>query len=454
MNISARRSIVVTLVFAAYVLAGKVALRVAFAYPGVSPIWLPAGVALAAFLLAGYRVWPAVLLGTVFVSLTTKGSLAASIAIGVGTTLDGLLGAYLVQKFTGGSDVFNTAHRIFRFTALMAVASTPIGATVGATTLWFAGLENGAAYRTVWTALWLADLTGVLLVTPLVILWATAPRLRWRPAESLEAVLLFALLITITLLVFAGVSFPGLEHYPLEFLCVPFLLWAAFRFGRREVALVMALIAAIAAWGTYLGDGPFVRQTAHESLFLLQAYLGVTAVMSLALAAVVAESKQGQEQLRELSMTDALTELGNYRHLIEVLRAEIGRSGRTKRTFAVLFIDMDGLKQINDRYGHLAGSRALCRVADALRRCCRSTDMPARFGGDEFAVVLPETGEIGGYQLATRISQRLLLDDLTPAISVSVGVAEFPRDGATPSALLGAADGDLYKRRHPNAITS
>jgi diguanylate cyclase (GGDEF)-like protein len=137
----------------------------------------------------------------------------------------------------------------------------------------------------------------------------------------------------------------------------------------------------------------------------------------------------------------------NYRRLIELLRAEIARSGRTRRPFAVLFIDMNGLKKINDKYGHLAGSRALCRVAETLRQSCRTTDTPARFGGDEFAVVLPETADEGGQLVLGRVAERLANDTDRPQLSVSGGVAVFPRDGDTPTLLLRAADQALYEAK-------
>src|SRR5213080_392593 len=156
------------------------------------------------------------------------------------------------------------------------------------------------------------------------------------------------------------------------------------------------------------------------------------------------ERKQAESQARLLAVTDPLTGLGNYRRLLDVLHVEIERSGRTGRPFAVLLLDLDGLKKINDRYGHLIGSQALCRLADVLRVHCRAIDTAARYGGDEFAVILPETTAAAARLVASRIRSRLATDNLQPPLSVSIGVAVYPQDGETIEALLRTADRELY----------
>ena len=161
----------------------------------------------------------------------------------------------------------------------------------------------------------------------------------------------------------------------------------------------------------------------------------------------VTRQREVEDHLRRLAASDSLTGLANYRHLVDVLDFEIKRSNRTNRQFALLFFDMDGLKRINDRHGHMAGSQALCRLADVLVSCCRGIDTPARFGGDEFAVVLPETNAEEANLVARRICERIANDGNEPRLSVSVGVAVYPHNGDTIEKLLREADSALYSMK-------
>jgi len=432
----------------AYFVAGKLGLRLAFVNASATAVWAPAGIALAAFLTLGYRVWPAILLGAFLVNATTAGSVGTSITIAVGNTLEGLAGAYLVNRFAHGRNAFDRAQDVFKFTAVAAVASTTVSATCGVTSLAVAGFANWASYGWIWLTWWLGDAAGDLVVAPFAVLWSTRSWGRWSRTKILEAAFLLLSLALVAEVVFGGLFPSEVKDYPLEFLCIPFLVWAAFRFGQREVATAVVVLSGIAIWGTLLGLGPFARGTQNEALLLLQAFMGVTGVMTLALAAVVSERKAAEEQLRRIAVSDALTGLGNYRQLMAMLALEIRRSQRTGRPFTVVFLDVDDLKRINDRHGHLAGNRALCRVADALRASCRAMDTAARFGGDEFALILPETEEGAARHVAARIADHIGSDPEEPAVSVSLGAALYPRDGGTGEELLGAADRALYDAKH------
>jgi diguanylate cyclase (GGDEF)-like protein/PAS domain S-box-containing protein len=161
----------------------------------------------------------------------------------------------------------------------------------------------------------------------------------------------------------------------------------------------------------------------------------------------VTEQHAREGRLREQAESDSLTGLANHRRLFEVLHTEISRSKRTGREFALMLLDVDQFKRINDQYGHLVGDRALCRLTNALRTCCRSIDTAARQGGDEFALVLPETGAADAALVGERICELLAKDQEEPVLSVSVGVAAYPRDAESVGPLLYAADAALYEMK-------
>jgi diguanylate cyclase (GGDEF)-like protein len=165
------------------------------------------------------------------------------------------------------------------------------------------------------------------------------------------------------------------------------------------------------------------------------------------LGGTLLDNAQLFDQVSHLAASDSLTGLANHRRLLETMETEIQRSRRTGRQFAVLLFDLDGLKKINDKYGHLMGSRAIKRLGIVLRDNSRAIDTPARFGGDEFALVLPESGKYEAEQAATRIREQLATDGEEPVVTVSVGQAVYPMDGTSIEQLLGAADAALYKMK-------
>jgi diguanylate cyclase (GGDEF)-like protein len=432
---------------AVYFAAGKLGLKLAFVNASATAVWPCTGIALAAFLILGYRVWPAILAGAFLVNQTTAGSVPTSLGISVGNTLEGVVGCYLVTRFAAGREAFERAQDVFKFAFLAGVVSTAVSATIGVTTLALAGFASWTIYGSIWSTWWLGDAVGAVVVTPLLILWWENPRLNWTRKQLIELVLLFLGLFFTGWIIFGGRFHAALKNYPLEYLCIPFLIWAAFRFGRRKAATAIFLLAAIATWGTSQGFGPFARESQNTSLLLLQSFIGIMAVTAMTLAAEFTEHQRTDEYVRQLAVTDPLTGLANYRRLLDALDSEIKRYDRAGRPFAVVLLDMDGLKMINDTYGHLVGTEAICRLANILRIHCRAMDTAARYGGDEFVLVLPETESPDALRVANRIAERLSTDGDDPPVTVSTGTAVYPHDGKTIDELLAAADHVLYLKK-------
>ena len=162
----------------------------------------------------------------------------------------------------------------------------------------------------------------------------------------------------------------------------------------------------------------------------------------------ITERKRAEAEVHHLAASDPLTGLANYRRLFDSIETEMKRSGRTGRTFVLLLLDVDALKKINDTHGHLAGSRALCRLGHTIRLQCRAIDTAARHGGDEFAIVFPETDTEGAKSLVRRVAQKLAEDGEEPSLSFSFGLSVYPNDGDTANELLEMADHGLYAMKH------
>ena len=287
-----QRLAILALLTAGYFLVGKAGLGLAYLNDSISLVWPATGMAIAALLLLGKRVWPAIAVGAFLVNVTTTGSLGTSLGIATGNTLEALAAAWLANRWAAGWRAFERAQDIFRFAFLAVFLATAVSATMGVTSLCLGGLAAWDDYGRLWSHWWLGDVVGGVIATPLIVLLITQPRPRWTTRQWIEAALLFTGLFFVGAILFGGLVYEVSQEYPLTFLYIPFLFWTAFRFGPREASLATLVISALAIGGTVEGRGRFSDLPPGQSLLLVQAFLGVVAMTTLAVAASVSERKR------------------------------------------------------------------------------------------------------------------------------------------------------------------
>ena len=274
---------------AAYFAAARVGLLAAVAQPVVSSAWPPSGLALAALLLLGLRLWPGIALGTFLLNWTAGVSAVGAAGIATGNTLEAVAAAWLLTRVVDFRPSLERVRDVIALVVVGALASTTLSATLGVASLWASGAVAPDALRRLWFVWWSGDALGDVLVAPLVLTWARAAR---PPSRGLEAAGLLAALLLLTAL---------LLHNPLSYVYAvfPLVVWAALRFGSRGTATAAGVVATLTIWYTLHGLGPFVASTPTENLALLQTFLGLTAVTGLMLAAVVTERGAAERALEQ-----------------------------------------------------------------------------------------------------------------------------------------------------------
>jgi signal transduction histidine kinase/CheY-like chemotaxis protein len=289
----AAKVLLIALVAGAYFLAGKIGLRFASVHVSASPVWAPAGMAIAFLLMFGTSVWPAILAGAFLVNVTTVASPVTAASIAIGNTLEGVLGAWLLQRYAHGVHAFESPPDIVKSAFLAGFLSPTVGAMIGVASILLNQPASLEQFAVIWLTWWMGDATGILIVTPAILLWTQHPRIEWNRRERLELAFLILVLLVTCAVIFGPLMNTG-HKYPLQFLLVPIMIWAAFHFGPRETATLTVLLAGWATYGTINGRGPFATDSENEALLLGQAFLAVNSVMALALAAAVQEGKEAE----------------------------------------------------------------------------------------------------------------------------------------------------------------
>ena len=276
--------------------AAKLGLSLAFAAPSVTAIWPPTGIALAAILLWGYRVWPGVALGALLANAWTGVPFYAVLGITVGNTLEALAGAYLLRELADFRPSLDRVRDVLALAVLAAAVSTTISATIGVTSLLVGNEIASGDLGSVWRTWWLGDMGGDLVVAPALLVAATHWPYRRAPGRPAEAVALAAAVLGVSALVFS-------QSTALTFLVLPLLVWAALRFWQPGAVGTTLLVASIAIPLTENDIGPFSGHPPDDRLLLAQGFLGSPASPALVLAAVITERRRAEETAEHIAET-------------------------------------------------------------------------------------------------------------------------------------------------------
>ena len=281
-----------------YHLAARLGLKMAYVQINTSPVWPPTGIALAALLIFGYNLWPGISLGVLLGSLLTGAPFNVAFGMTLGNTLEALVGAFCLKHFVGFHNAIDRIRDVVGL-ALISVFSTTISATIGITTQMLTGRGVWQDFGAIWFTWWIGDLLGALVVTPMLLVWATLPSFRANKRIYIEGGILLAILASVMWYVFSNQPPVGIFHQALIYVVFPFMIWGALRFGQRGAATAIFLVSGIAIWGTSQGMGPFSLGSKNDSLVLLQAFTGVLSLTFLILAAATIERRKAAEALRQ-----------------------------------------------------------------------------------------------------------------------------------------------------------
>lgn len=316
----------------------KLSLALASIHPSATPIWPLTGYALGIVLLLGFGMSAAIFAGAFIANATTAGSIDTSLLIAMGNTLESLVGAWLINRWSDGLRTFDTPGGVARFALICFAPSTVLSATIGVGSLALAGYAPWPDFAAIWMTWWMGDLAGALVITPVMVLWGTQLREARVRREIVRASLPYGLAILVGLVAFSPLLAPGPARTPLAFLAVLPLMWAALRRDQRDTAATALLLSSFAVWGTVSQTGAFVRSNLNESFLLLLAFVISVSVPSLILSADVAVRRRHDEHMRFV-MRELSHRSKNLLAVVQSIAHHIARDADSLATFLPAFSD-------------------------------------------------------------------------------------------------------------------
>ncbi|MEG4802791.1 MASE1 domain-containing protein [Microcoleus sp. ARI1-B5] len=276
--------------------ASKLGMAVALPIPpgNISAVWFPSAIAWIAMLWRGYNIWPGIFIADFLTAIPNylEGTHHPLIAIAVGSVgslgaaIEAGLGSRPIRRLIPISTPLSSAQSVLRFVLIVAIC-TGLNATAGVTSICLGGISQWTNYGFLWLTWWTGNAISIIVFWPLLLVWQRLPPIRWSRRKWIEALLLLSLLLGTGKLAFW-------DNYPVQYMMLPCLWWATFRFGQHGATFAIVLVSSLALWGTVNGTSSFLRASLNESLILLQTFMGVVAVSTLLLSAILVERQQAE----------------------------------------------------------------------------------------------------------------------------------------------------------------
>ncbi|ARU32128.1 hypothetical protein CAP31_10830 [Sulfuriferula sp. AH1] len=420
-----------------YYLFAKFGLWIApFVHSSVSAIWPASGLAIAVLVLFGKRYWPGILIGAFWSSLSVV-PVYIALMFGIGDTLAALSAYWLLSRNEQFRPRLDRVSEIVKLTMLAAPLAALTSATIGATTLVFWHLLPVERETSAWSVWWLGNMMGNLVVAPALMVGYASRMLKPSRAQLIEMLILLASMVW--LMGASHLHWFGIVNFDPQFLLLfPFVVWAALRLGAAGTAIIV-LVGASMAVGLVMGEARLVGiQVPYAVVANLQILLAIMSVSGFLIAAALTEHKHAENKFEQLARYDSLTGLANRNALFEELDYAVANAERRRTEVALLFMDLDRFKNINDTLGHAMGDKLLQEFAQRIRNSVRQEDFVARLGGDEFTVLLQgdhatQSAAAVAQKVLDAMRMPVLLQGHEYVVSGSIGIAAF--NGAVSQTL-------------------
>jgi len=450
------RLLEVLAVTAVYVVTARIGQIFAIEPGNITPVWIPSGIMLAWVLLRGYYIWPGIFLGAFLGNIwayfgnNSSGELYSAMFAGffngVGDTLCAIAAVMLMLRYFKESNPFKSLNAFLGLMVFGVVLGPLVSALFGASSLWLVGILTSETYSFALLTWWIGDSVGVLLLAPLILAFAHPEDDRILQPNRVE-VLFFVVAILLYPILVLSVSDNALLVGNSTFILVPILFWSLIRFGLRISFSVTLYFTVCLIYLEYLGLGPFQYTSSFDRIASLQFFVLSTVSSIFVIGSLLSDRDRSYQLLKESNQHDVLTKIYNRQYFDQQLAREIARQKRYKKPFSIIMYDIDFFKRVNDKYGHQAGDEVLKKLSNLVASQIRDIDTLARWGGEEFMILMPETNAQGAALFAERIRAEVERAEMIPheCITISLGVVEASSEEKIDDlSLLDRLDAALY----------